>query len=79
VRGVTLLALTLFAAGETLQARACDNKPQDPAPEVTPSPPSRSDGPVFTTQDGVRFRSRSSSTIWKFRGRLFLLPTDGYL
>ena len=56
MRSATLLALTLLAAGETLQARACDSPPQDPTPAVTPSPPSRSDGPVFTTQDGVRFR-----------------------
>src|SRR5215510_14538786 len=56
MRSVTLLALTMFATGETLQARACDTKTQEPTPAVTPSPPSRSDGPVFTTQDGVRFR-----------------------
>jgi len=56
MRGAALIALALFAAGETLQARACDTKTQEPTPDVTPSPPSRSDGPVFTTQDGVRFR-----------------------
>ena len=85
MRGVTLLALTLFAAGETLQARACDNKPQDPAPEVTPSPPSRSDGPVFTTQDGVRFRVEvvvnNLEIPWSFvfapDGRLFVTERPG--
>jgi glucose/arabinose dehydrogenase len=85
VRGVTLLALTLFAAGETLHARACDNKPQDPAPEVTPSPPSRSDGPVFTTQDGVRFRVEvvvnNLEIPWSFvfapDGRLFVTERPG--
>jgi glucose/arabinose dehydrogenase len=56
MRSLAVFALALFAAGETLQARACDTKPQEPTPAVTPSPPSRSDGPVFTTQDGVRFR-----------------------
>ena len=85
MRGVTLLALTLLAAGETLQARACDSKPQDPAPALTPSPPARSDGPVFTTQDGVRFRVEvvvaSLEIPWAFvfapDGRLFVTERPG--
>ena len=85
MRGVTLLALTLLAAGETLQARACDSKPQNPTPAVTPSPPARSDGPVFTTQDGVRFRVEvvvaSLEIPWAFvfapDGRLFVTERPG--
>src|SRR5678816_1485016 len=85
MRSVVLLALTLFAAGETLQARACDSKPQEPTPAVTPSPPSRSDGPVFTTQDGVRFRVEvvvaSLEIPWSFvfapDGRLFVTERPG--
>src|SRR5215211_7340997 len=55
MRGVMLIALALVAAGDTLQSRACDSNTQNPTPEVTPSP-SPSQGPVLTTQDGVRFR-----------------------
>src|SRR5919201_1882711 len=53
-RSVALIALMLFAAGDTLQTRACETKPANPTPDVTPSPPSGFQ--VFTTQDGVRFR-----------------------
>ena len=85
MRGAALLALALFAAGETLQARACDTKPQEPTPDVTPSPPSRSDGPVFTTQDGVRFRVEvvvnNLEIPWSFAfapdGRLFVTERPG--
>jgi glucose/arabinose dehydrogenase len=85
MRGTALFALALFAAGETLQARACDTKPQEPAPGVTPSPPSRSDGPVFTTQDGVRFRVEvvvnNLEIPWSFAfapdGRLFVTERPG--
>jgi glucose/arabinose dehydrogenase len=55
MRGVTLLALALLAAGDTLQSQSCGTNNQTPTPEITPSP-SASQGPVFTTQDGVRFR-----------------------
>jgi glucose/arabinose dehydrogenase len=85
MRGIALFALTLFAGGETLQARACDSKPQEPTPAVTPSPPSRSDGPVFTTQDGVRFRVEvvvnNLEIPWSFAfapdGRLFATERPG--
>jgi len=85
MRGIALFALALFAAGETLQARACDSKPQEPTPGVTPSPPSRSDGPVFTTQDGVRFRVEvvvnNLEIPWSFvfapDGRLFVTERPG--
>lgn len=53
MRGVALFALALFAAGDTLTARACDSKTDNPAPDVTTSP---SVAQVLTTQDGVRFR-----------------------
>ena len=56
MRGATLLALALFVVGNTVQSPGCDTKTQNPTPDVTPSPPSGSQGPVFTTQDGVRFR-----------------------
>jgi glucose/arabinose dehydrogenase len=87
MRGTALFALALFAAGETLQARACDSKPQEPTPGVTPSPPSRSDGPVFTTQDGVRFRVEvvvnNLEIPWSFvfapDGRLFVTERPGRL
>jgi len=36
MRSVALLALTMFATGETLQARACDANTQEPTPAVTP-------------------------------------------
>jgi glucose/arabinose dehydrogenase len=85
MRSVALLALTMFAAGETLQARACDSAPAEPTPAVTPSPPSRSDGPVFTTQDGVRFRVEvvvaNLEIPWAFvfapDGRLFITERPG--
>jgi len=85
MRGTALFALALFAAGETLQARACDSKPQEPTPAVTPSPPSRSDGPVSTTQDGVRFRVEvvvnNLEIPWSFAfapdGRLFVTERPG--
>ena len=85
MRSVTVLALALFAAGETLQSRACDSKTQEPTPAVTPSPPSRSDGPVFTTQDGVRFRVEvvvnNLEIPWSFvfapDGRVFVTERPG--
>jgi aldose sugar dehydrogenase len=85
MRSVALLALTLFAAGETLQARACGTNTQEPTPAVTPSPPSRSDGPVFTTQDGVRFRVEVVvanleipwSLVFAPDGRLFVTERPG--
>ena len=55
MRSTALLALMLLAAGDTLQSRACDTNTQNPTPDVTPTPPG-SQAPVFTTQDGVRFR-----------------------
>jgi len=56
MRGVVLIALALSAAGGTLDARGCGTKTDNPSPDVTPSPSSGSEGSVFTTQDGVRFR-----------------------
>ena len=55
MRSVTLLALALVAATDTLQSQACGTNTQTPTPEVTPSP-AGSQGSVLTTQDGVRFR-----------------------
>src|SRR5690242_17796481 len=53
MRGVALLALTLFGAGNTFEARSCDNNNTTTNPDVISSP---SQSSVFTTQDGVRFR-----------------------
>jgi len=50
MRGVALLALALFAAGNAFDTRGCDSKTDNP--DVT----SGSQSSVFTTQDGVRFR-----------------------
>ena len=47
MRGVALIALALFAAGDTLNANGCGTKTGNPAPDASQ---------VFTTQDGVRFR-----------------------
>jgi glucose/arabinose dehydrogenase len=56
MRVVALLALALFAAGDALQSPGCNTNTPSPAPDITTSPPSGSQGSVFTTQDGVRFR-----------------------
>lgn len=79
---MALIALALFAAGETLQARACDTKPQNPAPDLTPAP---SGVQVFTTQDGVRFRVEVVvsdleipwSLVFAPDGRLFVTERPG--
>ena len=84
MRGVTLLALALFAAGDAMQARACDSHTQNPTPEVTPSP-SGAQAPVFTTQDGVRFRVEVVvsdleipwSMVFAPDGRLFVTERPG--
>lgn len=55
MHSVALLALALIATVDTLQSRACGTNPQNPVPDVTPSPPN-SQSSIFTTQDGVRFR-----------------------
>lgn len=82
MRSMALIALALFAAGETLQARACDTKPQNPAPDLTPAP---SGVQVFTTQDGVRFRVEVVvsdleipwSLVFAPDGRLFVTERPG--
>jgi glucose/arabinose dehydrogenase len=84
MRSVTLLALALFAATDTLQSRACGPSTQTPAPEVTPSP-SGVQGSVFTTQDGVRFRVEVVvsdleipwSMVFAPDGRLFVTERPG--
>jgi glucose/arabinose dehydrogenase len=55
MRSVALLALALIAAVDTLHSQACGTNPQNPVPEITPSP-SGSQTSILTTQDGVRFR-----------------------
>jgi glucose/arabinose dehydrogenase len=85
MRTVALFALALFAAGDTLHTRACDEKTQNPAPVVTPSPPSGSQDSVFTTQDGVRFRVEIVvndleipwSLVFAPDGRLFVTERPG--
>ena len=85
MRSVALLAFALFAAGNALESRACGTNTQNPTPEVTPSPPSGSQAPVFTTQDGVRFRVEVVvsdleipwSLVFAPDGRLFVTERPG--
>jgi glucose/arabinose dehydrogenase len=84
VRSVTLLALALIAVADTLQSQSCGTNTQTPTPEVTPSP-SGSQGSVFTTQDGVRFRVEVVvndleipwSMVFAPDGRLFVTERPG--
>jgi glucose/arabinose dehydrogenase len=84
MRSTALLALMLLAAGDTLQSRACDTNTHNPTPDVTPTPPG-SQAPVFTTQDGVRFRVEVVvnnleipwSLVFAPDGRLFVTERHG--
>ena len=84
MRSTALLALMLLAAGDTLQSRACDTNTQNPTPDVTPTPPGFQ-APVFTTQDGVRFRVEVVvnnleipwSLVFAPDGRLFVTERHG--
>jgi glucose/arabinose dehydrogenase len=85
MRAATLLALALFAAGDTLQSPSCNTQTPSPAADVTPLPSPESQGSVFTTQDGVRFRVEVVvsdleipwSLVFAPDGRLFVTERPG--